>query len=121
MVVAVSAVEARAADVSSWERSVADQCPTHHLERMCDGCYDDFLDGFERTLPKAAQSKIRKIADYAHRCRQEVAGFSCEMTVHLDAMRRLGLLGRFVAYGCAGYTCPYAGHCVRVKETGSDQ
>ncbi len=118
LALAVLAGEARAADLASWEKAVAEQCPSHHLERMCDGCYDDFLDGFERTLPKATQSRILKIADYSRRCREEVGGLSCEMSVHVDAMKRLGLLKRFVAYGCAEYTCPDPAHCDRTK-TGS--
>ena len=101
------------ADMSVWENAVARQCPTHHLEHICDGCFDSFLDDFERTLPKATQGRIRHIADYAHRCTQEVAGFSCEMSVHVDAMYKLGLLKRFVAYGCAHYRCEEAAMCTR--------
>ncbi len=102
-------------DMGLWEAAVAKQCPSHHLEWMCDGCYDDFLDGFERTLPKATQSKIGRIADYPHRCKNEVAGFSCEMSVHVDAMHRLGLFKRLVDYSCAEYTCSFAANCTRTK------
>ncbi len=110
---------AQAADVGSWETAVARQCPSHHLERMCDGCYDDLLDGFERSLPKAARSKILRIADYSRRCREEIAGFSCEMSVHVDALRRLGLFDRLVAFSCAKYTCPYQGHCTLSEKAAS--
>jgi len=102
-----------AADMSDWEAAVTRRCPTHHLEHICDGCYDSFLDDFERTLPKVTQHRIRRIADYAHRCTWEVAGFSCEMSVHVDAMNRLGLLKRFVAFGCAHYRCEEAAMCTR--------
>ena len=107
--------EALALDTRPWEAAVARQCPSRHLERMCDGCYDEFLGGFERTLPKATQSKITRLADYSHRCREEIAGFSCEMAVHVDAMKRLGVFERFVAYGCKQYTCSFAGHCTRTE------
>ena len=113
MLLSLLASNAQAVDVRPWEVAVARQCPSRHLERMCDGCYDDFLAGFERALPKATQSKITRLADYQHRCRDEVAGFSCEMAVHLDAMKQLGLFNRFVDYGCTHYTCSYAGHCIR--------
>lgn len=115
IVLALLASEARALDTGPWEAAVAKQCPSRHLEWMCDGCYDDFLDGFERRLPKATQSKITKIADYARRCRAEVGGFSCEMAVHVDAMRRLGLFKRFVDYSCTEYSCSFQANCVRTK------
>ena len=111
----LAATSASALDMGPWEAAVARQCPSRHLEWMCDGCYDDFLDGFERTLPKATQSKIHKIADYSRRCREDVAGFSCEMAVHVDAMRRLGLFKRFVNYSCAEYSCSFAAHCTRTN------
>ncbi len=109
--------DARALDTGPWDIAVARKCPFHHFERMGDGLYDEILGKFEGTLPRSDQSRINKIADYSHRCRSEIAGFSCEMAVHVDAMRRLGLLGRFVAYGCAHYTCPSAAYCIPTGKT----
>ncbi len=116
---AIVANEARAANMGSWEAAFAKRCPSHHIEWMCDGCYDDFLSGFERTLPEETQSKIVRMADYSRRCQAEIGGFGCEMTVHVDAMRRLGLFNRFVAYGCAEYMCRSIAYCVRTKTVGA--
>ena len=115
MSMALLAGEARALDTGPWDSAVAKQCPSHHLEWMCDSCYDDIVGGFERGLPKATQSRIRRIADYSHRCRNEVGGLSCELSVHVDAMRRLGLFKHFVDYSCAEYRCSDEAHCARTK------
>jgi hypothetical protein len=104
---------ARAADESTWEAAVNARCPTHHLEWTCDDCWDAFLADFERTLPKVTQGRILKIANYSRRCSREVGGFSCEMSVHVDAMHKLGLLGQFADYGCAHYRCEEAAICTR--------
>jgi hypothetical protein len=113
LILALTANVGHAAGMATWEAAVKARCPTHHLEWTCDGCWDDFLADFEDTLSKSTQSKIRNIADYSHRCANEVAGFSCEMSVHVDAMHRLGLLGRFVAYGCSHYSCEDVAICKR--------
>jgi hypothetical protein len=109
----LSSTVSQAANMSDWERAVTARCPTHHLKWTCDGCWDDFLADFEQTLPQATQGDILKIADYSRRCAKEVAGFSCEMSVHVDAMHRLGLLRRFVTWGCQHYSCEEAAICTR--------
>ena len=113
LIVCFSSAASLAADMSNWEAAVKARCPTHHLEWTCDSCWDDFLANFERTLPETTQSRILKVADYSRRCAKEVAGFSCEMSVHVDAINRLGLLKRFVTYGCAHYSCEEAAICIR--------
>jgi len=99
--------------MSDWEAAVKQSCPRHHLEWTCDGCWDEFLDDFERTLPDTTQDMILKVADYSHRCANEVAGFSCEISAHVDAMNSLGLLKRFVGYGCSHYSCEDVAICTR--------
>ncbi len=106
------ATDARAVNTGPWDAAVARQCPSRHFERMGDGLYDEIIGKFEKKLSKQEQSRIKKIADYPRRCRAEIAGFSCELAVHVDAMRRLGLLDRFVAYGCSHYTCPDVAYCI---------
>ncbi len=108
------ATDARAVNTAPWDAAVARQCPSRHFERMGDGLYDEIIGKFEGTLPSSEQSRISQIADYPHRCKSEIAGFGCEMAVHVDAMRRLGLLDRFVAYGCSHYTCPDVAYCIPV-------
>ena len=67
---------AAAADLATWEAATHRRCPSHRLEWICDGCYDDLLSDFEQKLPEDAQAKILAIADYTHRCAKEIAGFS---------------------------------------------
>ncbi len=110
------ATDARALSTRPWDIGVAKRCPSRHFEWMGDGLYDEIIGRFEMTLPRAEQSRIDRIADYSHRCKSEIAGFGCEMAVHVDAMRRLGLLDRFVAYGCAHYICTDVAYCDRASK-----
>jgi hypothetical protein len=107
-----------AADMSTWEGMTRQRCPHHHLEWTCDGCWDDYLAEFERQLPPPAQRKVMKIADYDHRCWNEVAGLSCEMAVHVDALNRLHLLNRFVDWGCSHYKCEEVAVCGSIRSAG---
>jgi hypothetical protein len=118
-VLGLSTTASRAADMSNWDTAVEARCPAHHLEWTSDGAWDDFLADFEQTLPKIKQGEILKIADYSSRCANEVAGFSCEMSVHVDAMKRLGLLTQFVAWGCKHYSCRELADCNRTASVSS--
>jgi hypothetical protein len=60
--------------------------------------------------------KIDAITDYAHRCSNEQIGFYCEMTVHLDAFNRLGLLRRFAAFACQHYKCAGPALCTEAGQ-----
>jgi hypothetical protein len=113
VLLSLAASAAFAANIDTWQSSTARLCPSRHLDWICDGCWDDFLADFESTLPRTTRKRITRIADYAHRCEKEVAGFSCEMSVHVDAMDRLGLLKRFVSWGCAHYSCEDLAVCTR--------
>lgn len=99
----------------AWERELHRQCPENHVEWIGDSRYDDLLGAFIHTLPSSTQRKITALADYQHRCAKEVGGFSCEMAVHLDAFNRLGLLKRFVAFGCRQYKCDDVALCVHAE------
>lgn len=99
------------ADISTWAGMVQAECPNRHLDWLCDGCWDDFLAGFEQTLSADTQQRIIEIADYKNRCKDEMAGFSCEMAVHVDALERLELLGDFVSWGCTHYSCDEVSVC----------
>ena len=97
----------------AWEKELRRQCPSNHVEWTGDGSYDDLLGEFIATLPAGTQKRVSAIADYAHRCSTEMAGFSCEMAVHIDAFSRLGLLSRFAAFGCQHYKCTEPALCTR--------
>ena len=102
----------------AWERETHRQCPSHHVDWIADGLYDELLGGFTQTLPKPTQRKIDSIADYSRRCKEEIAGFSCEMATDLDAFNKLGLLKRFTAFGCHHWTCEEESLCTSI---GSDK
>ncbi len=111
------ATDARAVSTRPWDIAVAKRCPSRHFEWMGEGLFDEIIGGFVRTLPRSEQSRITLIADYSHRCKSEEFGFSCEMAVYSDAMRRLGLLDRFAAYGCSHYICTDIAYCDRASKT----
>jgi len=94
-----------------WHRELKLWCPTHHVERICEDCYIDLIEDFDRTLAKRVRSKVTAIADTSHRCAHDVAGFSFEMAAHLEAMNRLGLMTRFAQFGCRHYRCSEPSMC----------
>ena len=96
-----------------WQRELRLWCPTNHVDWICEDCYIDLIDDFDRTLPKRLRRNVTKIADTSHPCASEVAGFSCEMTAHLIAMNRLGLMTRFARFGCQRYRCSEGSVCTR--------
>jgi hypothetical protein len=105
---------------SAWQRELNRACPDNHVDWICDGCIDEFLADFTKTLSSDTQRKIAKIADYSHRCARETAGFYCEMSADLNAFRRLGLLRKFVDYGCRHYKCYEPALCTEL-DTSPDE
>jgi len=85
----------------TWERDLHRQCPANDVDWIGDGGYDELLSDFVQTLPLSTQRKISSIADVSHRCSKVTVGFQCEMSVHLDAFNKLGLLKRLTTFGCA--------------------
>lgn len=98
---------------AAWRAGLARTCPSHHVDWIGDGGYDELLGAFNATLDAATQAKVSAIADYAHRCAQETAGFSCEMGVHLAAFQQTGLLDRFTRFGCQIVRCEEFASCSR--------
>jgi hypothetical protein len=86
-------------------------CPSHNLEDLSDGQYDDVPNGFLQNYPAATQSRISKIVDYPKTCAAETAGFSCEFGAHLNAFQQIGLFHEFVTYSCRHWRCDYAAMC----------
>ena len=105
----VSAAEGNGWDV--WLSELKRQCPSHHIEWVFDAGYDALLGGFEQTLPPSTRRKAEDIEDYSHRCAKETMGFACEMSVGLDAYIKLGLLKKFVTFGCRQYRCSEIAMC----------
>ena len=96
----------------AWERGLHRACPRHHVEWVADGGYDELLAAFIDTLPQRVKKQISRITDYDRRC-QDTEGFSCEMGMHLDAFRHLGLLGQFTKFGCDHVKCEDIALCSR--------
>lgn len=97
-----------------WTQDLQRQCPSNHVDWIAGDFYDELVTAFVQTLPPSSQRKISSIADYSRRCADEKMGFSCEMSVHLDAFNRLGLLKRFAAFGCHRYKCEEPALCAQL-------
>jgi hypothetical protein len=114
LIAALGSSQAAAADAwRLWHRELKLWCPSHHVDWICEDCYIDLIEDFNRTLPKRLHRKVTAIADTSHPCANEVAGFSCEMTAHLIAVDRLGLMTRFARFGCRRYRCSEGSVCTR--------
>ena len=98
-----------------WEMQSRLRCPAHHVERLCDECDLDLTEGFEATLSKKLQRRITRIADTGNVCKDEVAGFSCEVGASMTAYEKLGLMPDFIAFGCRHVTCDEESMCVTRK------
>jgi len=109
--VATSAIAAQRNAWDEWLSELKRQCPSHHVDWVFDGGYDDLLGNFEQTLPPGTRRRVLEIEDYSHRCAKETLGFSCEMSVGLDAYVKLGLLEKFVTFGCRHYRCVEIASC----------
>lgn len=90
-----------------WVTKLKSQCPLRHVNWICDVCYDELLYNFEKTLPDSIRRRADAIADTesARKCAMEIAGFSCEMSASLGAYNKLGLMSRFVEFGCRHVRC----------------
>ena len=93
-----------------WMKAVRRRCPGDHLE--WEGLSDsasDFVSTFVATLPASDQKKVRQVAD--DRCRTEIGGFTCYLSVYVDGLHRYGFLGRFAEWGCEHEWCSEDGLC----------
>ena len=104
---------AAALSMDGWIAAVHHQCPTHHLEWYCDGCWDEIYDTYESNLPMAAQKKVLATLDYGP-CKDEFMGLSCEMAANILAIGRAGLFNDFVSWSCAHFTCEDAAICSKI-------
>jgi hypothetical protein len=96
-----------------WRAALARDCPERHVDWACDGCWDELIGAFQATLPRRVAARVDAVADERRVCREERAGFSCEMGAYLKAWRRLGLLGHFTRWGCKTVKCEEGDLCSR--------
>jgi hypothetical protein len=94
-----------------WDRGLERSCPDRHVQWVADGGYLDLLAAFEATLPQQSQAQVRRGTDFKHRCASEEIGFACEMGVSLEMYRSLGLLDRFISFGCSHVRCEEPALC----------
>jgi len=119
----ILASNATARPFDDWYRMTGRRCPSHHVEWICGDCQLSLVEAFDDTLSRAQKRNVAKIADINHACADESAGFSCEMAQSIHAYEKLGLMSRFVDYGCRHIRCEEAASCsklpprVRVIET----
>jgi hypothetical protein len=120
LVVAFGATTAlsEANDAGAWTRwqvALQQACPGRHVDWACDTCWTQLTGAFEDTLGAYDRQKISRIVDFRD-CEQEKAGFSCEMDASLRAYERVGLLRRFVAFGCQAVKCEEPALCSRFPD-----
>ncbi len=99
-----------------WQSLLHQACPGHHVDWVCDGCGLQLVEAFEDTLSERVQRQIARIADIDHACAQEQIGFYCDRARHLVAFERLGLMHRFVVFGCKTVKCEEAAICSRLPD-----
>jgi hypothetical protein len=100
-----------AASQEAWEGQMKRLCPSHHVEWIPGGSYDDVIASYDAKLSPRLQREARRIADYSHRCSHETAGLSCEWAAYIDAYWKLGRLPDFAAWTCRHVKCEEAAIC----------
>jgi hypothetical protein len=98
---------------ATWERELRRQCPANHVQWLSDAGRDELVSNFVDTLPAATAKTVSSIANVSRRCAGQTAGFSCEVSVHLDAFIQLNLLKRFAAFACREYKCTEIANCTK--------
>ncbi len=90
-------------------------CPSHHIDFLSDGQYDDVLEDFLKRYPKNFQDRIARLVDYPKTCARETAGFTCEFLAHLVVFQQLGLFQNFIGHSCAHWRCQEPSLCDEIK------
>jgi hypothetical protein len=67
------------------------------------------VNGFLATLSPSDLKKVQRAADEP--CPEQIGGWGCYMSVHVDGFKRFGLLKRFAKFGCDHYDCDKDGLC----------
>jgi hypothetical protein len=94
-----------------WQHLSEVRCPSHHVDWMCGDCQLNVIEAFDATLSDQQRRKVALVADIKTRCAKETMGFGCEFVSSLDAYNKLGLMKRFVQFGCAAVKCEEAALC----------
>lgn len=89
---------------SAWLAELKKQCPSHRVDWVEDGGYDDLLGAFEKTLPARTRRQLDVMSKQGPGC-GGTQGFTCEMGSALLDYNKLGLIKKFAAYGCRHYRC----------------
>lgn len=100
-----------AASQRAWESQMERLCPSHHVEWIPGGSYDDVIAAYDAKLSPHQQRAARRIADYSHRCSHETAGLSCEWAAYIDAYWKMGRLSSFAAWTCRHVKCEETAIC----------
>jgi hypothetical protein len=100
-----------AASQQRWDDEIRRLCPTHHIEWIPGGSYDDVIAPYDANLSLRLQHEARRIADYSHRCSHETAGLSCEWAAYIDAYWKMGRLHDFAVWTCRHVKCEEAAIC----------
>ena len=95
-----------------WAHRSDQQCPSKHVQWICNDCMFSLTEAFERTLTNAQMRRVSVLADDRRRC-ATTWGFFCQTKGSLDAYERLGLMTSFVRSGCRTVKCEEVAECSR--------
>lgn len=76
------------------------RCPSHHVEWLGNGAYDEITSAYEARLSPHLRQKVSRISNGGHRCSDEVAGLSCEWDATIEAYWKINRLTDFAAWMC---------------------
>jgi len=97
-----------------WFHQSRRLCPSHHVDWICNDCYLNLTEGFDRTLTVGQVRRVERIADVDHRCANVEGGFGCITSSEFYAYDRLGLMPRFVRFSCKAVKCEELVDCSRL-------
>jgi hypothetical protein len=97
----------------AWERGLQRQCPSHHVEWLCDACKMALVSDYFPSVPPIVEDKITSTADVNRRCANDQAAFPCPARLWLDAINKLGRMRELVVFSCRHYTCESPSVCKR--------
>ena len=117
-IIASSTVASASGDAwASWKQLSHTRCPSHHVEWMNNDAYMFLVEGFDATLERAQKRNVDRIANTERECVNTWGGLRCEATRHIIAYERLGLMSRFVGYGCRHIKCEESSICSRAPDS----
>ncbi len=94
-----------------YDAEIRKRCPSHHIEWLGDGAYDEITNSYEAHLPPHLRNKVYRIVNDGLNCADEVAGLSCEWDATIEAYWKINRLEDFSAWMCHHVKCRETALC----------